>query len=127
MINKRDALWGVGGVVSLALILATGSHLLTAKPIPWSGLFAAAILGGIAGIVPRLPRSIHSRYRMLWLLPVGACMVLGFWPGARTLRAFGLALAWLIATSGYFWCRWRFRNEPVGSEIAPEDSRDAEP
>ena len=85
MINKRDALWSVGGVISLTVVSVAALQLVTVRPIPWAGLLAVVILGGVAGGVPMLPRSLHSRYRMLWLLPVGACMVLGFWPGATTL------------------------------------------
>ena len=127
MINKRDALWGVVGVVSLALFFVTAIQLLMVRPIPWAGLLAVVILGGIGGGIPMLPKSILSRYRMLWLLPVGAFGILGFWPGARTLRALGLAIAWSIATTGHFWRKWRFRKAPMKSRIAPEDSQNAEP
>ena len=127
MINRRDALWGVMGVVSLILVLVIALQLLMERPSPWAGLLAVVILGSVAGGVPTLPRSILLRYRVLWLLQLGACGVLGFWPGARMLRALGLAMAGSIAAIGHFWCKWRVQNTPIESETASEDSKNDKP
>ena len=101
MINRSDALWGVMGVVSLILVLVIALQLLMERPIPWAGLLAVVILGSVAGGVPTLPRSILLRYRVLWLLQLGACGVLGF--------------------------KWRVQNTPIESETASEDSKNDKP
>lgn len=127
MITKRDALWGMVGVVSLTVFLIAAWQIFTATSIPWISLLIVMIMGGIAGGIPRLPESIMARYRMLWLsLGLAAWGILLFWQGSRSLRFMGLSTAWLVAATGYFCHRWRSRNVPVKSEITPGDSRNAE-
>lgn len=128
MINKRDALWEMVGVVSLTVVLIAAWQIFKATPIPWAGFFTVVIVGGIAGGIPRLPDSIMSKYRMLWLsLGLVAWGILLFWQGTRPLRFMGLSTAWSVAAIGHFWCKWRLRNNPMKSEIAPKDSQDVEP